>query len=66
MPHATYWHFEAVGDQTRFTYAVEGHVPVSVLGSLIDAVILTPQWSRIVRASLANLKRRFESLDAGA
>ena len=64
MPHATYWHFEAVGDQTRFTYAVEGQVPVPVLGSLIDAVMLKPQWHRIVEASLANLTRRFESLKA--
>lgn len=64
MWHTTYWHFEAVGDQTRFTHAVEGQVPVPVLGGLIDAVVLNPQWQRIVEASLANLKRRFESLEA--
>ena len=64
VPHATYWHFEAVGDQTRFTYAVEGRVPIPVLGGLIDAMMLRPQWHRIVENSLANLKRRFESLRA--
>jgi hypothetical protein len=64
MRHATCWHFEAVGDQTRFTHAVEGQVPVPILGALIDALMLKPQWQRIVEASLTNLKRRFESLEA--
>jgi len=62
MRHATYWHFEAVGDQTRFTHTVEGQVPIPVLGALIDAVLLRPQWHRIVADSLANLRRHFEAL----
>ena len=61
MPHTTYWHFERCGDQTRFTYALEYRVPVSVLGGLIDSIILKPQWRRVIQASLGNLKRRFET-----
>ena len=64
IPHATYWRFEEVGNQTRFTYAVEGQVPVPVLGSLVEEAMLKPQWQRIVEASLANLRRRFEPLGA--
>jgi hypothetical protein len=63
MRHATHWRFEAVGDQTRFVHAVEGKVPIPVLGGLIAAVVLRPQWQRIVEGSLANLRRRFESLE---
>jgi hypothetical protein len=62
MPHTTHWRFEAVGDQTRFTYVVEGRVPVPGLSRLIDGLLLEPQWRRIVEGSLANLKRRFESM----
>ncbi len=63
MSHTTRWRFEAVGDRTRFIHAVEGQVPIPVLGNLINAVVLKPQWQRIVGASLATLKRRFESLE---
>ena len=61
MFHTTHWHFEACGEQTRFTYALEYQVTVPVLGGLIDSIILKPQWHRIIEASLGNLKRRFES-----
>lgn len=63
MRHATHWRFEAVGNQTRFLHAVEGQVPIPVLGGLIETVVLKPQWQRIVEESLANLRRRFESLE---
>ena len=64
MPHTTYWRLEAAVDRTRFTYAIEGGVPVLALGALLDAMVLNPQWNRIVRASLDNLMRRFEARPA--
>jgi len=64
MEHATRWHFEAVGEQTRFTHAVDGRIAIPVIGGLLEVLVLRPQWQRIVEASLANLKRRFESPEA--
>jgi len=60
MPHVAHWQFEASGNQTHFTYSLEYRVPVPVLGTLLDAAILKPQWIRILNSSLANVKRHFE------
>ncbi len=61
MPHTTHWRFEAAGEQTRFTYGLDYRVPVPLLGKLVDAVLLKPQWRRIISDSLGNLQRRFAS-----
>ena len=61
LPHTTHWLFESVGAGTRFTFAQEYHVPVPVLGSLLDAAFLRREWRRIIDASLANLRRHFEA-----
>ena len=59
VPHRTAWIFESVGSATRFTHVVEGHVPVPLVGSLIDSLFLKPQWDRIVKNSLNNLRQHF-------
>ena len=59
MPHRTTWIFEPIGSTTRFTHAVEGHMPIPLLGSLCDFLFLRPQWTKIVRSSLSNLSQHF-------
>jgi coenzyme Q-binding protein COQ10 len=59
IPHRTTWIFEPIGPATRFTHAVEGHMPVPLLGSLFDSMFLEPQWNKIVKNSLNNLKQHF-------
>ena len=59
VPHRTTWVFEAIGQATRFTHTVEGHLPFPLLGPLLDSVLLAPQWDRIVTQSLDNLRQRF-------
>jgi len=59
VPHRTKWVFERTGAATRFTYVVEGHLPVPLLGSLCDSLFLGPQWDKIVQHSLDNVKQHF-------
>jgi coenzyme Q-binding protein COQ10 len=66
VPHRTRWIFEPIGSTTRFTYAVEGHLPVPLLGSLCDSLFLKPQWDRIVQNSLNNVKQHFLTHGRGA
>ena len=63
--HRTTWIFEPIGPATRFTHAVEGHVPVPLLGALCDSIFLEPQWDKIVKNSLNNLKQHFLKQDGG-
>jgi len=60
IPHRTRWVFEPAGPATRFTHAVEGRLPVLLVGPLLDSLLLKPQWDRIVKNSLNNLRQRFE------
>ena len=57
LPHRTRWIFEPIGSATRFTYIVEGHLPIPLIGSLCDSLFLQPQWEKIVQHSLNNLKQ---------
>jgi len=59
MPHRTHWVFKPVGDGTKFTYALEYHLPVPLLGSLLDSLFMKPQWDRIIQKSLNNLRQHF-------
>ncbi len=59
MPHRTHWVFQSVGDGTKFTYALEYHLPVPVLGALLDSLVIKPQWHRIIKKSLSNLNEHF-------
>ena len=58
IPHRTTWIFEPIGSNTRFTHAVEGHIPIPLLGSIFDSLFLRPQWVKIVQSSLNNLTQR--------
>jgi uncharacterized protein YndB with AHSA1/START domain len=57
LPHRTTWIFEPFGTGTRFTHVVEGHVPLPLVGFLLDSLFLRPQWDKIVKTSLENLKQ---------
>lgn len=61
LPHRTHWRFEAKGDSTRFTYELEYHLPVPLLGALLDSLVLKRQWRRVVRRSLHNLRAHFDA-----
>jgi hypothetical protein len=54
-----YWSFESIGDETKFTYALEYQMPVPVLGSLLDSLFLKPRWNKIIAHSLHNLREHF-------
>lgn len=56
----TEWKFEAIDEQTRFSYSLEYRLPVPIVGPLIDAWLLRRQWRGLVQRSLANLRRHFE------
>ncbi len=58
LPHRTRWHFESLGEGTRFTYGLEGRVPVPLIGPLLDSWFMRPQWDKIVGRSLQNLRQR--------
>ena len=60
LPHTTYWLFEPVDTGTRFTYAQEYHIPIPVVGALLDAAFLRRQWRRIIDVSLNNLRVHFD------
>ena len=60
-PHQTQWIFETVESGTNFTYVLDYDIPVPILGSLLDRLILRPQWNKIVENSLRNLKHNFQS-----
>ena len=61
LPHKTHWLFEPTDDGTLFTYTVEGHVPILLIGRLLEALILEPEWNKILDRSLNNIKEKLES-----
>ena len=66
IPHTTYWLFEPVDGHTRFTFAQEYRIPIPVVGRLLDVAFLRKQWRRIIATSVRNLKRHFETREAGS
>jgi len=60
MPHTTYWIFESVEDNTRFTYALEYELPIPLIGRWLDKAFMKPQWEKIIETSLENLKRQLK------
>ena len=66
LPHRTHWIFEPVGDGTKFTYVLEYHLPVPLLGSLLDSLFARPQWHRIIENSLNKLRQHFLTQEGGS
>jgi uncharacterized membrane protein len=64
LPHRTHWRFEAQGESTRFTYALEYQLPVPLLGAVVDTLFVKGQWGRIIGRSLSNLRRHFSHTGA--
>ncbi len=58
---STYWNFKAFGDNTKFTYVLEYKLPAPWLLFLADAIIVKPQWEKIIENSLAKLQLRFSA-----
>ena len=61
IPHTTFWLFESVGTKTRFTYVQEYRIPIPLIGTLLDTILLKRQWHNIIQSSLANLRHHFEA-----
>ncbi len=59
-PHRTQWVFEAKDGTTRLTYILEYSLPIPILGTLFDKLLMRPGWQRRLETSLGNLRRRFE------
>jgi hypothetical protein len=59
---STYWNFQALGDNTKFTYVLEYKLPAPWFLFLADAIIVKPQWEKIIEKSLSNLKLRFSAI----
>jgi hypothetical protein len=60
-PHRTQWVFEDLGTTTRLTYILEYRLPIPLLGSLIDSLVMRRGWQRRLDTSLRNLKLRIEA-----
>jgi hypothetical protein len=58
IPSSAKWDFENVGVETRFTYTLEYHLPLTWISAIPDMLIVKPQWERILERSLENLRRR--------
>ncbi len=56
----TVWDFQSLGNETRFTYTLEYYLPFPRLSGWVDTLIMKPQWEKLIRISLENLKRRVE------
>jgi hypothetical protein len=65
IPSSATWAFRGVGDQTRFTYSLEYHLPLVWISTIPDTLILEPQWQRILDRSLENLRCRFVGTQLG-
>ena len=65
LPHRTFWRFEAQGQSTRFTYAMEYQLPAPLLGAVADTLVVKGQWRRIIGKSLSNLRSHFGDTRSG-
>ena len=59
MPHETYWNFEKIKGDTKFTYGLEYSLPIPIIGNSLDSLLLKPQWNKIIINSLQNLAKKF-------
>lgn len=55
----TFWAFQPVGDNTRFTYSLEYTLPLPWLSSFVDTLFMKSQTKRTITTSLENLRRYF-------
>jgi len=60
MPHQTFWNFETVDSGTKMTYGLEYSIEVPFIGNWLDTTFMKPQWNKIIRNSLGNLKQKLE------
>ena len=61
------WRLAAVDGGTKVTFALEYSMPpIPLLASLMDKLLMKPEWERIYAESFANLKRVMESESAPA
>lgn len=65
-PHKTRWRFDSIGNKTRFTYGLEGHLSIPVMGRWLDRFLLQSQWDKIIANSLVNLKTKLQAEDQQA
>lgn len=59
IPHKTQWAFQSSKKLTKFTCSLDAELKIPVIGTLIDKMILRPQWNRIIEKTLDNLASKF-------
>ena len=62
LSHTTRWSFSSSNGSTLFTYRLEYRMPIPLIGSMIHALAMKKEWTRIVDRSLRNLKATLERL----
>jgi uncharacterized membrane protein len=59
VTHKTFWTFKQVEQGTELTYSLEYQLPVPLLGSLLDSLLMRPQWEKFIEKALKNLRQHF-------
>jgi uncharacterized membrane protein len=62
LPHKMQWQFENKTNKTIVTYTIEYSPPWFLIGHLLSFFILKPNWQRMLKKTLNNLKSRLESM----
>lgn len=60
IPSQTQWIFDTDEAGTKFTYVLEYKLPIPLLGSIFDTLIMKPQWIKIIEKSLQNLNQKLQ------
>jgi TolB-like protein len=60
IPSQIQWIFETDEAGTKFTYVLEYKLPIPLLSSIFDKLIMKPQWIKIIEKSLQNLNQKFQ------
>jgi uncharacterized protein YndB with AHSA1/START domain len=48
VPHETSWICREVEEGTSLTYSLEYRLPVPLLGSIVESLLMRPQWERFI------------------
>ena len=60
MEHKTQWIFAQADNKTKFTYILNYHLPLPIIGHIFDKLFVKASWERIIENSLQNRRRLME------
>ena len=61
LPHKMQWQFENKASKTNVKYIIEYSPPWFLIGPLLNFFIIKPNWQRMLKKTLNNLKVHLES-----